>query len=623
MRSFFILPVGIGAFFALATGCSANGSDSSLAGGAGGGGKDGGAGTGGGSGFDGGSGGTFIIDASGGDGTAPTLGCSADLQNVIDANGTVLEICAPSKGCAGGKCVPPCEAAAASKGNVGCDFVVPTPSFMPQIAQPCFAVFLANNWPGPIQITVTRAGQSFPATQFARIPSTNPNPATWQTVPATGLPQDQVAVLFMSADPASVNGNVSLTCPVPSAIASATAVPGTGRGQAWHITTDAPVSAYDIHPYGGAASFLPSAEMLLPTSAWGSNYVAVVPKLGDMLNPPYGPGPQYGTIVASEDGTTVTVLPNVALPPGNGVTAAPANQPTQYTLQKHEFVQWEPSGEMTGTIISADKPVAFTGGNGYLCLRGQTSTGGGCDSGHQAIPPVSALGHRYVGTPFTTRRADLQPESVLYRIVGAVDGTTLTYQPAVASAPVSLGVGQMVDFEAAGPFVVESQDEDHPFYLGQMMPGCYVTGGSRPGINPASMSAEFNCLGDEEYVNMLPPAQFLSRYVFFTDPTYGTTNLVITRVKTPTGFRDVSLGCSGVVSGWQPVGTSGEFEIANVDLVRSVQSVSGCTNGPHSAQSEGPFGLMVWGLDSFSSYAYPAGGNVAPINTVVVPPVPK
>jgi len=31
---------------------------------------------------------------------------------------------------------------------------------------------------------------------------------------------------------------------------------------------------------------------------------------------------------------------------------------------------------------------------------------------------------------------------------------------------------------------------------------------------------------------------------------------------------------------------------------------------------------MVWGLDSAASYAYPAGGNVAAINKVVVhPPV--
>ena len=36
-----------------------------------------------------------------------------------------------------------------------------------------------------------------------------------------------------------------------------------------------------------------------------------------------------------------------------------------------------------------------------------------------------------------------------------------------------------------------------------------------------------------------------------------------------------------------------------------------------------PFGITVWGYDSASSYAYPAGASVKPINTVVVPPVPN
>lgn len=619
VKPLFWIVAGLG----VATGCSASGQDPLFKDGHGGKGGAGGTSVGGSS--AGGAGGSLLLDAGGGgDSSGPSLGCSPDLQNVVDANGKVIKTCAPDKGCAGGQCVAPCDAAAASHGNVGCDFVVATPSFMPEIKPPCFAVFLANNWPGPIQITVERGGQSFPVTSFGKIPDTSTaNPSQWQSVPASGLPAGQVAVLFMSSDPNSVNGT-PLTCPVQPAIGAGTAVIGTGRGEAWHITTDAPVSAYDIHFYGGAASFLPSAEMLLPTSAWGKNYVAVVPKLGENLNPPYGPGPQYGQIVATEDNTTVTILPTVSLPGGGNVSPAPQNQATNYTLQKYEYVQWEASGEMTGSVVQSDKPVAFTGGNGYLCLSGGSSpSGGGCDSGHQAIPPVSALGFRYVGSPYATRQANMQDESVLYRIVGAVDGTTLSWDPMPGGAPQSLGVGQMVDFEAAGPFTVSSQDADHPFYLGQMMPGCRVNGGSRPGINPQAMSAEYNCLGDEEYVNILPPAQFLTRYVFFTDPTYATTNLVITRVKGKDGFKDVTVDCLGAVGGWEPAGGSGDFEVANVDLIRALQGNAGCTNGPHSAESEGQFGLTVWGLDSFSSYAYPAGGNVAPINTVVVPPTPK
>ena len=79
-----------------------------------------------------------------------------------------------------------------------------------------------------------------------------------------------------------------------------------------------------------------------------------------------------------------------------------------------------------------------------------------------------------------------------------------------------------------------------------------------------------NCgLGDEEWVIQLPPRQFLQRYAFFTDPTYAATNLVITRVAGPSGFSDVDVACLGTVTGWQPVGSGGKYEVAYVDLYRT------------------------------------------------------
>jgi hypothetical protein len=146
-----------------------------------------------------------------------------------------------------------------------------------------------------------------------------------------------------------------------------------------------------------------------------------------------------------------------------------------------------------------------------------------------------------------------------------------------------------------------------------MMTGCSVTSGSKVG-----------CLGDEEHVNVLPPAQFLSKYIFFTDPTYPTTNLVLTRAKAPDGsFKDVKIACLGTVKGWKAVGSTGKYQVTDVDLVRSGSSAGTCTNGPQTATSDGPFGLTVWGLDDYSSYAYPAGGNLATINSVYVPPTPQ
>ena len=170
-----------------------------------------------------------------------------------------------------------------------------------------------------------------------------------------------------------------------------------------------------------------------------------------------------------------------------------------------------------------------------------------------------------------------------------------------------------LDFETTLAFVVKAQDNNHPFFIGQVMTGCTVTGGSWNG----------GCLGDEEYVDILAPAQFLQKYVFFTDPTYPNTNLVFTRVKGPSGFEDVNLDCmTSPITGWKNIDAAGKYQLANVWLVKGGAAQGQCNNGPHSASSKGAFGIMVWGLDTFSSYAYPAGGNIAPINAVIIPPTP-
>ncbi len=564
---------------------------------------------------------------SGKDATGPGSGCSGDLRSVIDSNGNVTQTCPPDQGCSGGTCVPACQAASASKGSVGCDYVVTTPAFYYPDKPPCFAVFVANNWPKDVKVTVSRLGTTYDVTQFGRIAQAGVAVSSWAAVPSTGIPPGDVAILFMSHDPSSTNFN-SLACPVAPAISQAngTAVPGssagssavTARGSAFYISSDVPVTLYDILPYGGATSYLPSAELIFPTSAWGTNYLGIVPARGNFNFP------QWGQLVAMQDNTQVTMLPNVTLPAGTNVSSAPANQQTVYTLNAGDFIQWEDTNEMSGTVIQSTNPVGFVGGTTYDCYSSTTSTGGGCDSAHQQIPPVSAMASEYVIAPYTTRMVSLADEAEKYRIVGAVAGTTLTYDPPVTGAPAALIEGQVVDFEAKGGFVVKSQDTQHPFFIAQMMTGCFVSGGSRADCSAAA-TQQFGscCLGDEEFVIQVSPAQFLDKYVFFTDPTYPTTNLVFTREKTANGFQDVTLDCAGgPLAGWKPIDSAGKYEFTNIDLIRKSVKNGQCDNGPHVASSTGPFGVMVWGVDHASSYAYPAGGNVAPINTIVLPPTP-
>jgi hypothetical protein len=252
---------------------------------------------------------------------------------------------------------------------------------------------------------------------------------------------------------------------------------------------------------------------------------------------------------------------------------------------------------------------------------------------HQQLPPVHALGFEYVAAPYATRRADGNEESLLYRIVGTADGTQLSYDPPQPNAPATLSLGQKVDFEATGAFRMASQDNAHPFAITQSMSGAFVKSKSRPGITPSlpvlnvyqdypSFQDEWLhwSLGDPDLVVVFPPAQWLTHYAFFTDPTYGLTTLTFTRAKKPDGkFADVNLDCLGVLQGWKPVDSADAYEYLTADIWSQAQSVNGCTNGRHYASSDGPFGLVVWGLDAYASYGYPAGGNVGQINDVVVP----
>jgi hypothetical protein len=578
-----------------------------------------------------GAGGSGLVAGSGGDPGAIDVpdasarpltggGCSADLRSIVDADGKVVQACGADQGCAAGACIRACDAAASARGSLGCDFVVSTPSWVLGLTQPCFAVFVTNAWSRSVSISVTRAGQTLDVTRFARLPTTGSDATAWPSLPASGLPPDQIAVLFLSSDPQSGDGPHRFTCPITPAVDAATSIPdgfpvsndATGRGQAFHVSTDAPVTAYALLPYGGSISYQPGAMLLMPTSAWGTNFLAVVPPRTNIAPNPSDPnivdtGAQWGQIVAASDDTKVTLVSPVALPSGKNVPATPAGTVGTFTLSAGEYVQWQDTLDMSGATIESDKPIAFVGGVGGGCLVASDAAdplgATGCSSMPQQIPPVKALGSEYAVVPYASRVAG-KAERVLYRIVGVVDGTTLTYDPPVPEAPATISRGRTVDFDTPVAFSVKSQDASHPFYVAQLMPG--APDGSQ--------------LGNAAFVGLLPPAQFLSKYIFFADPTYGTSSLVFVRAKGKSGFSDVTLDCAGKISGWKPIGSAGRYEMTNVDLVREGAPSGACSNGRHIATSDGSFGLVVWGLDTAAAYAYPAGGNAAFINSVVVKP---
>jgi hypothetical protein len=333
---------------------------------------------------------------------------------------------------------------------------------------------------------------------------------------------------------------------------------------------------------------------LYPSTAWDTTYVA--PGINDAYFSQVGgkDGPVWTkpflTMVARDD-TSVTLLAKIDVEgdPTNGVAPAAKNTPVTYTIQAGQYLQLLQQHNLGGTIIESTKPIGV-----FIGAQLFSTAGADSDNQGQMVPPVHAQGSEYVGASY-----DL-PAPTPWQIVGAADGTSLAYDPAPpAGAPSSLGLGDVVEFETQSEFVVRSQDKDHPFYL-----AVYRRGQDPP--NP----------GGPDFVDMLPPVQFLKRYVFVTDPTYATTTLVFVR---PKSTPDVTLDCVGTITGWKDVG-AGNYSVAR--LVFGSGAAASCKNGAHEATSAGPFGITVWGWANAASYGYPAGGSSAPVNSVVVKPLP-
>jgi hypothetical protein len=607
----------------LGAACSAtaNKTGFTATGGSGNGGAGSGAGTGTGAGL--GTGGGITIGAGGSSPTCDTH-CSADLHSVLDCNNVVVTTCSPTEGCGATGCVAACDAAQQNKSTIGCDYYSVDPDVIMEVQGACFAAYIANTWNGPVTIQVTYNGQMLPS-NIAYVPQGSGQSVTYNQLTNGQLMPGEVAVVFLAGNP---NASVA-PCPAGKNVGYPMdgSTSGTGIGNAFHITTSAPVVAYDIFPFGGGQAAATSATLLLPTTAWDTNYIAIDAYTQSQIAASAGAQPSMD-FVASMDGTTVTILPTVDIVGGNGVAAASANTPQTYNLNAGQVLQISQPQELIGSIVQSNNPIGHWAGASCLNIPVDTAA---CDAAHQQIPPVKALGHEYVGVRYPNRFVG-QEESPPWRMVGAVNGTILTWDPAApAGAPLTLKQGQLVEFNSNGPWTVSSQDAMHPFYMAAFMTGCAFT-------DPE----EDDCRGDPEFVNVIPPQQYLSSYTFFTDPTYPETNLVLTRTKGTNGFSDVKLDCAGTITGWTPVGSAGDFEYTTINLVTgNFQGSNGCDNGVHQISSNGLFGLGVWGWGSAAtageygcsgcggfysqavSYSYPAGASVQPINQVVIPPMPQ
>ena len=498
-------------------------------------------------------------------------------------------------------CQAPCAAAEADKSSNGCEFYFQMPRFGSSLLpQSCYAAFIVNTSTTPVELALEYEGE--PLDISRSLYRTNPGDASLREHDGPIAPGESAILFVADRPPTEVSPWYQefyyKACPagvVPANVHSAPLL-STGIGSSFHLKSNVPVSAVAMYPFGGAESYGPTATLLLPVATWAKEHM-LVNGWGtvDVGNP----GVQ---IVASEDDTEVTVDPSRDIQNGLGIVGTAARVPATYHLAKGQFLQFVQREELSGSIVSSNKPTSVVGGHGCAFVPSES---GACDILAQQLPPFEQWGNEYVGVGYRPRTGS-EHEAVPYRIVAARDGTMLDYDPVVPpGAPITMSAGEVVTFSSGTgeAFVVRTQDAEHPIYL-----AAYMSGGDGDYRTGKSLGGR----GDPEFVNVVPAKQYLSSYSFYADPTFAETSLVVVRAKSNGIFHDVWLECAGTLTNFRPIGTRGEYEFVRVDLAknRGPGDEFGdkvCRPGLQRMRSEGPFTATLWGWDVYASYAYPGG----------------
>ena len=330
------------------------------------------------------------------------------------------------------------------------------------------------------------------------------------------------------------------------------------------VTALAPVTVYAIvESQIGADGYLG-----LPTSGLGTAYYVMA------RSDPNIAGSVFA-IAATKDATTVTITP----------TAAGANKPANIAfnvqLNAGQTYQFENPlfADLTGSLVSADKPIAVFAGHPCAKIPAATSF---CDYLVEQLPDITRLGKKFRTLLFSGRTR------YTVRIVGTVNGTILSYDHAVAGAPASLQQGQIADFiVTSGLEIVAS----HPVLVAQYMHGVQDQVTNLAG-------------GDPSMVIVTPEEQGVTEAVFSVHGLAGTTGRFVNIVTASSALATLTLdGVAVNPALFSAVGVSG-FSGAALPVAA----------GPHRLLGTAPFTAIVYdyGDPNFpSSYIYPVATNLA------------
>jgi hypothetical protein len=482
-----------------------------------------------------------------------------------DGSATATEICDPLEGTTcnaqTGHCDGACGAKALGKSYIGCDYY-PTVTANLVGTQFHFAAAVSNTTANSATVTVTQGANTLSSV----------------TVAANSVQVIQLPWQLTLKGPASLNG-VSF----PSSVKVA-------QG-AYRLRSTQPVVVYQFSPLeyttGGdcntnqnACSFSNDASLLLPANAWTGTYRVAA-------RHHFYSSSGFYAVTASQDNTKVTVA---AAPGGGGVKAGVPGINTsgngQVVLNAGDVIEVVTSGndgiptnpdDVTGTLVTADKPVQVIGGHQCTYIPDGT---GYCDHLEESMFPYESLANDYIVAAPLIPTGGTTPKVEMVRIVATQPGTTLTYDPPQPGAPGAIALaGAWVELaSSAKDFKISA---NQPIMVVQYMEGQDAGGNA----------------GDPAMSLAVATSQFRKSYLFHAPTNYETSYVNIIALTGTTVNLD-----GAAVAGFTPIGATG-YSVAR-------KSLSNAGTGNHTADSTEGFGISVYGYGQYTSYWYPGGSDL-------------
>lgn len=392
-----------------------------------------------------------------------------------------------------------------------------------------FAAVVANTSDAPAKITVTRG----------------PNMVATDTVPAKSVKTIQlpwIAELTKGLGPTKL----------------------TAQG-AYRLRSDRPVTVYQYNLLFASATN--DASLLLPVNAWTGDYM--IASFAHFANNNY---PGFYAVVARLDETKVTLAPSTT---GNKVQAGggvAADGSGQVTLNAGDVLQvvTAAGGDLTGTGVSADKPVQVIAG--HKCTNVPANVDA-CDHLEEAMFPRETLAKEYIVVPNGQAPNGSPDHGHVVRVIAAEANATLTFVP---DQPVMKNLAKVGDFVQIGPGAARFKvSSDKRILVAQYMVG---QGGGYGEADPSMLLA-------------VATEQYRKDYLFHAPTSWGA------------NFVDIILknGTSVEVDGVKVVGP---VQIGNTgySLARAKLGAGPMNDGNHTILGSDRVGISVYGLQDFGSY---------------------